>query len=325
VDNGYLKMELFPTKRNPWLIAGAFAAGYLVVCEAYIWISDEVARRLAGSMEEMTRIAQLKGAIFVFATALLIFAAIGWLLQRIARHEQAAYCQREAMLLSEQRAMAGVFAASIAHDMNNLLVILRGEVALLQGGITPTSEGVKHLDLAGQSLLALARRLMDLGRNAVGTAVEAVDLSRECRELVGLARKHQRVGECTLETEVTPGLHLRAKAVLLRQALLNLLLNAADATGGTGRILMRVFPKDEAACIEVHDNGPGIPDGVRERLFTPFYTTKARGSGLGLLSVKMCVEEHGGTVTVETSSILKGACFRLLLPLVSPAAAGSLP
>lgn len=313
-------MEIFPTKRNPWLIAGGFAAGYLVVCEAYIWVSDEMARSLARSMEEMTQIAQIKGTFFVFVTALLIFAAIGWLLQRIARHEQAAYCQREAMLLSEQRAMAGVFAASIAHDMNNFLVILRGEVALLQGGVAPNPEAVKHLDLAGQSLLALARRLMDLGRNAVGTEMETVDLSRECRELVGLARKHQRAGECMLETEVTPGLRLRVKSVLLRQALLNLLLNAADATGGTGRILMRAFPKDGAACIEVHDNGPGIPDGVREKLFTPFYTTKAQGSGLGLLSVKLCVEESGGTVTVETSSILKGACFRLLLPLAPPPA-----
>lgn len=314
-------MQFFPTKRNPWLIAGGFAAGYLVVCEAYIWVSDEMTMKLARSLAEMTQIAQIKGTLFVFVTALLIFAATGWLLQLIARHEQEAHGRREAMLLSEQRAMAGVFAASIAHDMNNFLVILRGEVALLQEGVTPTSEAVKHLDLAGQNLLALARRLMDLGRNAVGTAVETVELSRECRELVELVRKHQRAGECMLETEVTPGLRLRGKLVLLRQALLNLLLNAADATGGTGRILMRAFPADGAVCVEVHDNGPGIPEAVREKLFTPFYTTKAQGGGLGLLSVKLCAEEYGGSVTVDTSSILKGACFRLLLPLAPPPAA----
>lgn len=315
-------MQLIPTKQNPWLVAGGFATGYLVVCEAYIWVSDEVAGRLAGSMEEMTRIAEIKGTLFVLVTALLIFAAMGWLLQVIARHEQLARRQREAMLLAEQRAMAGVFAASIAHDMNNLLVIFRSEVAALRDGIMPGPEAVKHLDLAGQSLRALARRLMDLGRDAVGAAVETVDLGRECRDLVGLARKHQRASECTLETEVTAGMRLPVKAVLLRQALLNLLLNAADATGGTGRILIRACPRDGAACIEVHDNGPGIPESVREKLFTPFYTTKEQGGGLGLLSVRMCVEEHGGSVAVETSSILKGACFRLLLPLAPPPAAG---
>ena len=318
-------MWLLSTKRNPWLIAGAFAAAYLVVCEVYIWVSDEVARRLAGSLEEMTRIAQIKGTLFVLVTALLIFVAVGWLLRRIARQEQEARRQRESFLLSEQRAMAGVFAATVAHDMKNLLVIFQGEVSMLQGGAAPEPAALANLAAAGQNLRLLAERLMNLGRTAVGTAVESLDLGLECRNLLGLARKHQRASGCTLEVEAAAGLRIPAKAVLLRQALLNLVLNAADATGGQGQVLIRVQPGAGGVCLEVHDNGPGVPEALREKLFAPFYTTKTHGVGLGLLSVKLCAEEHGGTVTVGDSPFLNGACFRLFLPVTPPVPGNPVP
>jgi len=80
---------------------------------------------------------------------------------------------------------------------------------------------------------------------------------------------------------------------------LNLLINSAQAMRGKGDVAVGVSA-DEASCtMTVTDGGPGIPPDVREKLFTPFFTTKARGTGLGLATVKRLAEAQGGTVTVE--------------------------
>ena len=98
----------------------------------------------------------------------------------------------------------------------------------------------------------------------------------------------------------------------IQETLLNLVLNAADATGGRGRIEVRSFEEDGAHVLEVHDDGPGVPLDIREEVFRAFFTTKADGNGLGLLSVRACAELHGGTAEIGDSP-LGGACFRVTL------------
>jgi signal transduction histidine kinase len=102
--------------------------------------------------------------------------------------------------------------------------------------------------------------------------------------------------------------------ITLHRSVLNLVLNAADAVEGRGIIEVRLSASGPQAVLEVHDNGPGIPEDQRRRIFEAFYTTKAMGTGLGLLSVKACADEHHGHVEV-LSSPLGGALFRLTLPL----------
>ena len=100
--------------------------------------------------------------------------------------------------------------------------------------------------------------------------------------------------------------------------LLNLLLNASEATGGQGRVHLKIAESGESVSFEVHDNGPGIPAQVRDRVFDPFFTTKTEGHGLGLLSVQACAEAHGGMAEVGSSTELGGALFRVLLPRQRP-------
>jgi len=100
--------------------------------------------------------------------------------------------------------------------------------------------------------------------------------------------------------------------------LLNLILNAADATHGRGRIDVRLRRAEDMAILEVNDDGPGVPAERRGAIFDAFYSSKAHGTGLGLLTVKVTAEEHGGAVEVETSD-LGGACFRVRLPRERPA------
>jgi len=91
---------------------------------------------------------------------------------------------------------------------------------------------------------------------------------------------------------------LTADAELLKIVVQNLLINGAHATQGRGLIRISVTSDDGRCQITIADNGPGIAPDVLEKLFTPFYTTKARGTGLGLSTARRLVEAHGGTLTI---------------------------
>jgi signal transduction histidine kinase len=90
-----------------------------------------------------------------------------------------------------------------------------------------------------------------------------------------------------------------ADGELVRATVLNLLLNAAQAMAGQGRITARTARNDGDASIQIRDTGPGIPAEIREQIFEPFFTTKARGGGLGLPIARRTAELHGGSLTLE--------------------------
>jgi len=112
---------------------------------------------------------------------------------------------------------------------------------------------------------------------------------------------------------------------MLRRVLVNLVRNAVEAVRsarpaadvGTprGRVVVRAVSSEEAILIYVEDEGPGVLAEARERIFDPYFTTKADGTGLGLAIVKKIVVEHNGAITVSRSERLGGASFILALPL----------
>ena len=99
----------------------------------------------------------------------------------------------------------------------------------------------------------------------------------------------------------------------LKQALLNLLLNAIEATPRGGAVRVRVAERPRSVRFEVEDEGPGVPADVRARIFQPFVTTKEGGTGLGLALARLVAEEHRGTLELAPGSS-KGATFVLELP-----------
>jgi signal transduction histidine kinase len=92
---------------------------------------------------------------------------------------------------------------------------------------------------------------------------------------------------------------LQGDGDLLRATIFNLLLNAAQAMAGRGRITIRLWDRDSKAGLEICDSGPGIPADIRAQVFEPFFTTKSRGGGLGLAIAKRTAERHGGTLTLD--------------------------
>jgi signal transduction histidine kinase len=118
---------------------------------------------------------------------------------------------------------------------------------------------------------------------------------------------------------------VEADAQQLRQLVTNLVTNAFEALNGQGRVLLsarHVAPEGEASAeaaaghieLDVVDDGPGVPDEVRDRIFSPFFTTKPRGSGLGLSIVRKIVDAHDGRIDVA-AGLQGGTRFRVTLPV----------
>jgi two-component system, NtrC family, sensor kinase len=118
-----------------------------------------------------------------------------------------------------------------------------------------------------------------------------------------------------LTADIRPSPPVRADFGELRQALVNLIINAMEAMGKGGRLAVSLHPSPDGHDVElvVADNGPGIPEEIRARIFDPFFTTKEKGTGLGLSVVYGIVQRHGGTIRVECPPG-GGTTFTLTLP-----------
>jgi signal transduction histidine kinase len=112
------------------------------------------------------------------------------------------------------------------------------------------------------------------------------------------------------------GAELRADPDLLARAFGNLVKNACEAMDGSGVLRVGTRARDGAVAVTVADSGPGVADADRDRIFTPYFTTKAEGTGLGLALVRRIVEDHGGSLTLEPAEF--GARFLVLLPVEPP-------
>jgi len=221
--------------------------------------------------------------------------------------------------LKENLAALGELSAGIAHEFKNALATISGYAQLI---CAETQEGEAR-DYA-QNILEQTRNITHVVTEFLKYA-RPLDISTETVVLQGLVEKVvSEVGEAMPEIRIRfegPFGNVAGDEGLLRQALLNLARNAAEACIGAtngGRVLLRgetVRGNDSSfQRITVFDNGPGIPSDVREKLFHPFFTTKAKGTGLGLAVVQKIVVQHGGQVRARNRPE-GGAAFIVTLPL----------
>ena len=140
-----------------------------------------------------------------------------------------------------------------------------------------------------------------------------MDLAAEVEDCLRVIRGHAQVRRCRVAL-VAEGPELAfVHRGLVYQMVANLVVNAGEATAGGGQVSVRVVGDAATVRLEVHDDGPGIPEDRRDDVLEPFFTTKAEGTGLGLLSVRTCARLHGGTVEIGTSE-LGGARVMVRLP-----------
>ena len=218
----------------------------------------------------------------------------------------------------ERLAALGELSASIAHEVRNPLGVIFNSVGSLRRLLKPQGDVSMLLDIVGEEadrLNQMVGDLLDYSR-PVRPALEPVPLRPILEEALSSAQ--QQAGQPA--DRVKPRLRVASSAAtvradprLLRQALINLFVNALQAMPRGGHLEVRASSADREAEIVINDTGPGIPQELRARIFQPFFTTKATGTGLGLAVVKRIVEGHGGTI--EVGDVSTGAEFRLRLPL----------
>jgi len=307
---------------HPFTLALLLSLLYVLLCGTYIVFSGVIAAGLSETVHELERVEMAKGLVFVFATGALFFALAFTVLRRISKQEIRVIQQKSALLESERRAMVGIFAASIAHDIANILVVARGSLRIVDDELRnkrEQSDARATLRRSLEELKVLTRRLVSIEHERIPAESADFELDQLVREIVSLARSHMSVRSCTLRVTANDPVTIHGNRSMLGMLLLNLILNAADATRGRGRIDVSLRRVDGEAVLEVQDDGPGVPAENRETIFEAFYSSKAHGTGLGLLTVKVCAEEHGGAVAVSESE-LGGACFQVRLPRERPPA-----
>jgi PAS domain S-box-containing protein len=210
--------------------------------------------------------------------------------------------KRTEALLREQAALArlGEMAAVVAHEVKNPLAGIRGALQVIGGRMPETSrdravlgdivDRIDSLNDIVQDLLVFARP-----RDPKLAPVPLVSLLERTTALLRKDPAH-----AAIQVEITGDRPtISADAEQLQIVLLNLLLNAAQASGAGACVRVTVSATDGNCRIALADNGPGITAEIRERIFEPFFTTKNRGTGLGLPTAKRVIERHQGDITID--------------------------
>jgi len=227
---------------------------------------------------------------------------------------------------AERLATIGQFSASIGHELRNPLGVIESSLFLLRQHLGPEVAAApnvaKHLGRIGGEVTRASKTITDL-----------LDLARDRpprRVLTGL---QALVQSATHAAQLAPNVRVSVTAIpdhldvdvdpdQFRQVLANLFINAAQAMQRGGRIQVRGEALPSAASrIRVIDDGPGIPSEVRHRIFEALFTTKPKGSGLGLALCRRILDAHGGSIDLEPSDA--GTSFVLIIP-PAPAATGSM-
>jgi len=231
---------------------------------------------------------------------------------------------------SDRLSSLGTLAAGLAHEIKNPLGGIKGAAQLLERELSDESEmreytrimlkEVSRVNRIVEELLALTspRKLR----------VEAVNLHRIIGDLCKLQRRAVGDRKVIILQQFDPSIpSFLADEELLIQVFLNLIKNAVEAVGEVGliRIVTRVHAdyrmtqqgerRTRMVAVDISDDGPGIPKEQQEQLFTPFFTSKATGTGLGLVICQKIVTEHRGILKVQ-SSPGKGTVFTVMLPLI---------
>lgn len=290
------------------------ALSYGAVATTYILVSSHLAAASSTDVDELRRIETLKGVLFVAVTTLATGVASWLAMRRIDRDANELLQKQRALLAAEGKVFAGVMAASVAHDANNVLVAVLGDLEELAAASDLQGHAqIDRLRRSVQRLVELNRRLVLAVRQGAPRELATADVTAVVHDTVAVLRSHPHLRRCRLVCHAAGAIELATQPLLVHQIVANLVLNAGQATDGRGTVGVAVHDDGDAVRIVVDDDGPGVPADRRAGLFAGLASTKPEGTGLGLFSVRACCESLGGTVEVGDAPA-GGACFTVRLP-----------
>lgn len=225
------------------------------------------------------------------------------------------------MAAREKLASIGEMSATVAHEVRNPLHAIEGFASLLIKSVGETGPGSVKATGYAKNIVRGVRELNALVTNLLEFSKED-RLSLQMRDMVSTARRAVELAEATLPVakaqqwnvifEAPQSLTISFDEIHVLAALRNLVTNAFDAMPEGGTVRIGISEKNNGVALTVADEGPGVRPDVRHRIFAPFFTTKSRGTGLGLAVVAKTAALHGGQVTLDPTP--RGASFTLWIP-----------
>jgi nitrogen fixation/metabolism regulation signal transduction histidine kinase len=228
---------------------------------------------------------------------------------------------REKLVRAEKEAAWREMARQVAHDIKNPLTPIQLSVELCKRAHDEHSPDFEHIfertvEIVSRQVAHLREIASDFHAltGARPSSLAIVDVGALLDEVLALETAWARqLGVAVSHTG--EGGNVKADAALLRRVLLNLVSNGLEAMPQGGELECYVGPDGDELRIEIRDNGVGLPDEIRARLFEPYFTTRTTGTGLGLAIAKRVVEDLGGTIELVPRTQGQGTIARVLLPL----------
>lgn len=254
---------------------------------------------------------------------------------KVADRTQALQAAQSQLLRAEKMAAVGQLTASIAHEVNNPIAVIQGNLDLVREILGPDAGPVqpelKLVDQQIERMRLIVTQLLQFARpNEYAGYVEAVQVGavlEDCLVLTGHLLAHTRITiERDFSATVTAGINRHE----LQQVLVNLMVNAIHAMPSGGRLGLRTRDWTDAqrrpgVCIEVADSGPGLDEGLLRELFQPFVTRKKDGTGLGLWISRSLVERYGGDIVAANRPADEGPGAVMQVFLLCEPEADALP
>jgi len=247
------------------------------------------------------------------------------LIQNVDQTQSELQKSRESLLLAEKLALVGKLAAGMAHSIRNPFTSVKMRLFSLNRSLEFTdtqkedfeviSEEIRHIDTIIQNFLEFSR--------PPKLKIQSVSPSIVVDQAIALLKHRLKSYDVKVTIERERNLpEIDVDPEQLKEVFVNLVINACEAMEKGGSIVIREQdsmspPQDRLAVIELSDNGPGIPESIRDQVLQPFFTTKEEGTGLGLSIADRIIEEHHGRMDIESNQS-GGTTFIISLPLKEP-------
>ena len=255
---------------------------------------------LSSALGEHNLWGELVEIIFYFAIAVLT----GWIIERELslrkKHEETTLQLEKAHKLS----LIGQMTASVAHEIKNPLASIKGGLEIVLDKDTPETEKKEFEQIIFGEIQRMdntIKEFLDFSRPKE-VRTEKLDINAAITTVAKQLQKQADENNISINYNSHGPHFIHGDKEKIQQVLLNLILNALEASPNNSEILITARQKDNKIIIDISDTGAGIPKDTLEKIFEPFFTTKSSGTGLGLAVVKTIIENHHGMITIDSGS-----------------------
>ncbi len=255
---------------------------------------------------------ELVEIFFYFAIGILIGALIDREMRVRRKHEEVKLQLERSRHLS----LVGQMAAGVAHEIKNPLASIKGALEIIRDDKVPQSDRNEFSDIAFKEVKRIDSTVAEFLQYARPKATQRQDVDLSALVESGLKQLNPQMAKASLslQTSIQTDVHILADWEQIHQALLNLVINAMEASQPGGSIEVKLsHASTDRVVLSISDTGSGMNSAQQEQAFDPFYTTKAAGTGLGLAIVKSIIDGHHGQIEIQ-SEAGRGTRVNVTLP-----------